>query len=209
MFTYPHGHYYGHLWNEALRLHDARVLGIITSDARIADVPRLLDRMRRAFATFDKLWCYAPNVDHTPWQYRLDALLRLSADMYHVPTTDGICWFLRTELAHMVGPVPLEVNHLGWGIDVLAAICCARAGRWTVRDYGITILHPAGSGYSRDEAARQELAMADHLGLGAEYRGYLRHANAQRVQPDGSHLRSGPRHARPRLRPRLRQPRPT
>lgn len=166
--------YYSGLWNEALELFTGSHMMIITSDVEIPDASKLV-KNAKAFYKSDKAWIYAPNVNYTFWDYEPSALADYSRDLKIVPNTDGMCWALSSDAAFSVGNIDIEINKIGFGIDLLAAMMAGREGKLVVRDYSITVKHPQTRSYDSKEAEKQEFAWIDSIGYIREYIQYRNH----------------------------------
>ena len=66
-------------------------------------------------------------------------------------------WFhmVRTDLLGRICPVDLNVNRLGWGLDMGLSYFANHEGRLILVDSDITVSHPSGTGYNSKEANRQ------------------------------------------------------
>ncbi len=166
--------YYSGLWNEALELLTGSHMMIITSDVTIPDARKLINNAKSFFRS-EKAAIYAPNVNYTFWNYELSALPDFSRDVKIVPNTDGMCWMLTSEAAYSVGNVDNEVNKIGFGIDLLAAMFATRDGKIVGRDYSITVIHPQTRSYDSSEAEKQEFEWINNLGYIREYIQYRNH----------------------------------
>jgi hypothetical protein len=166
--------YYSGLWNEALDMLTGSHMMIITSDVTIHDVRKLINNAK-AFFKSEKAAIYAPNVNYTFWNYDMSSLPDYSRDIKVVPNTDGMCWMLTSDAAFAVGNVDNEVNKIGFGIDLLAAMFATREGKIVGRDYSITVTHPQTRSYDSTEAEKQEFEWIGNLGYIREYIQYRNH----------------------------------
>ncbi|MCR4566132.1 MAG: hypothetical protein K5651_08605, partial [Bacteroidales bacterium] len=66
-------------------------------------------------------------------------------------------WFhlVRTDLLDKICPIDLSVNKLGWGLDTALSYFSIMENKLILVDSGVTVRHPAGTGYNREEAERQ------------------------------------------------------
>lgn len=66
-------------------------------------------------------------------------------------------WFhmVRVDLLDKICPIDLNINRLGWGIDVALSYFSIMSRRLILVDSGVTVEHPGGTGYNREEAERQ------------------------------------------------------
>lgn len=148
----PPDAFYAARWNKALELLDGNVLGIICADVTCRSWDRLLARAKQAFAAMPNLAIYAPNVSYSYWIASPTQLHSVGDGLFEVPITDGMCWFLRSDLVSEIGPVDLSLNTLGWGIDLVAPALAAINGWQVVRDYRVSVEHPQSCGYNQAQA---------------------------------------------------------
>jgi hypothetical protein len=166
--------YYSGLWNEALGMLTGSHMMIITSDVTIPDARKMVNNAKSFFKS-EKAAIYAPNVNYTFWNYELSALPDHSRDIKVVPNTDGMCWMLSSDAAYSVGNVDNEINKIGFGIDLLAAMFATKEGKIVGRDYSITVSHPQTRSYDSADAERQEFEWINTLGYFREYLQYRNH----------------------------------
>ena len=166
--------YYSGLWNEALDLFTGSHLMVVTSDVEISDARKLINNAK-IFFKGDNTWIYAPNVNYTFWNYELSLLPDYSRDVKIVPNTDGMCWILSSDAVYSIGNIDNEINKIGFGVDLLAAMFAKREGKIVGRDYSITVKHPQTRSYDSSEAEKQEFAWIDSLGYLREYMQYRNH----------------------------------
>jgi hypothetical protein len=165
--------YYSGLWNKALELSDADVILLINSDVTIFDYNRLMVRLTDFYKKHgDKAGIYAPNFHWTPWTYNPYMLEDLGDGVKKVPATDSTIWSLSTSISNKVGPMDLNINLFGWGIEVIAAYYCALEGKIVARDYGIRCAHPKATAYNRGTADRQWRTMVAKMNLGQGFWDY-------------------------------------
>jgi hypothetical protein len=74
---------------------------------------------------------------------------------------EGYTFLARRSILDKVYPVDLELNRLGWGLDVCKGYACKTAGLRCVVDDRITVHHETGTGYSTKAARSQMLAWMD------------------------------------------------
>jgi hypothetical protein len=86
-----------------------------------------------------------------------------------------MCWLLSSDAVYSIGLVDNEINKIGFGIDLLAAMFAQREGKLVGRDYSITVKHPQTREYDSAEAERQEFAWVASLGYTQEYTQYRNH----------------------------------
>lgn len=164
--------YYSGQWNEALRLtdNDTDAIFIVNSDVKIRSFSRLVSKTKNFYMKFGKkAGLYAPNHWWTPWTYNPALLEDIGGNLKKVPATDSTIWSLSTDIAHKVGPMDLNINKLGWGIEIIAAYYCSLENKLVVRDYSIKCDHPQHTAYDRGKADREFRTMIDKMGIGKEF----------------------------------------
>lgn len=154
----PREAFYSARWNKALELCRSDVMGIVCADVTSTAWSPLMARARDAFTRLPQLGVYAPFVDTHFWLADSVDLRCLAGDICESPATNGMCWFVKSDVARAVGPVDLSVNALGWGIDFVAGAIARRMGYRIAVDAGVMVQHPAGTSYDCDRAQAQMLA---------------------------------------------------
>ncbi len=162
--------YYSGQWNEALKLFTGDVAFILNSDVKIKDYKKVMNRLVDFYDKFgERAGLYSPNHYWTPWTYDPELLSDLGDGLKCVPATDSTLWSVCREIALKVGPMDLNVNKLGWGIEILAAWYCSMVDKLVVRDYGIKCQHPQNTSYDRYAADTEWRDMIDKMGVGDEF----------------------------------------
>jgi hypothetical protein len=149
--------YYSGLLNRvyelAATLDDAEPLLITCSDVVIAEPARLVGLMRDAFSRNPKIQIWAPSATGEGAHFR--HMMPRGDKPRRVSFVDGYCFAVRKGMLSRVCPVDLRVNSLGWGIDRQLGYLAAISRGSVVVDDRISIMHPNGEGYDRNEASRQ------------------------------------------------------
>lgn len=133
---------------------DYDVILIVNSDVSIPKLDFLLERMDK-FYSMENSGIYAPHVRWCGWNFCRKMLPKIE-DFHVVSATDSVIWSLRKEIAFKVGKIDLEVNKLGWGIEVLASYFSKLKNQHVVRDYKVFCRHPKSTSYGRQEAGLQQ-----------------------------------------------------
>lgn len=156
--------YYSGQWNKVLEIADCDVIFIISSDISVPIARKLIRKMTNFYKRHgDKAALYAPDVWWTPWTYDPSTLKDVGNLCKIVPSTDSMVWSLKTDLAHKVGPIDLNINKIGWGIEIVAAWKATIENKYTVRDYSIKLHHPKNSNYDRNKADVEFRTMINHF----------------------------------------------
>lgn len=164
--------YYSGQWNKALDMlnSDTDVMFITNADVAIKSIPRLIYRTNNFYKKYgDQAGVYAPNVWWTPWTFNPSLLEDIGNGVKKVMGTDSTIWSLTTVLAHKVGHMDLNVNKLGWGIEILAAYYAYLENKLVVRDYAIKCGHPRNTSYDRGTADREWRKMIANMRLGKDF----------------------------------------
>lgn len=153
--------FYSGLMNEAYRLlceRDYRWLMIVTGDIGIddANAAKLVAAMQDIAGTVN-VGLYQPSCAwgiHRRALYQ--SLCHFTGRIRKVNFQEGWFHLVCREILDEVLPIDLELNRLGWGVD-LALSHFARIKKMLVLvDDRIRVVHPRGSGYNR-AAARKEM----------------------------------------------------
>lgn len=150
--------YYSGLVNEAWRLAkegEYPWVVILTSDLEISEenVPALVRRMEK-ISWSTNVGLYQPansrkGTSHWHSRYKWPPIIRRRWFQ------EGWFHMVRVDLLDKICPIDLNVNRLGWGIDVVLSYFSVLSRRLILVDSGVTVEHPAGTGYNREEAERQ------------------------------------------------------
>lgn len=149
--------FFGCKFGKAVSIHSGGVLLQIQADAFVDDWGHLISRCTEAFRTIPDLGVWGPEVDYTMWS--LDRVYISDFDparsLVSVRQTDGIVWAMSNRVVQRMRQADYSANRLGWGIDSLAIAFAYANNMLVLRDTSITVDHPRGKGYGRDEAADQ------------------------------------------------------
>jgi hypothetical protein len=153
--------YFGDQFRAAIGRFDADVLVHIQADATIDDVSGFVSRVEEAFRN-ERIGIWAPDVDHTFWRTqrvglgtRSNSALQLRPSERLVVNTDCTCWALRASVIEGFRSLNLSQAHYGWGLDFTGAALAYLDDLLVVRDLGILVTQPMGTGYALDEAATE------------------------------------------------------
>jgi hypothetical protein len=145
--------YYGQKFKRCLELNLGDTLFIISADASCEDWPFCLSQCRLFFDTYNNPGIWAPDINFTPWTDDRVILFRDPQTTYAiVAQTDAIVWGISRPVISRLKSLNYDENNFGWGIDWAAIAYAFTNNLLVVRDYGVKVLHPKGSGYSRDDA---------------------------------------------------------
>ena len=163
--------YFGTQFARCLQMADCDVLVHIQADATIADMPKFIGRMKSAFSRGD-IAIWSPDVDYTFYRTSLvRAPSRRSCESGHplpkhlvpVLNTDCTCWALRSDVVAPLRRYCRPDWNLGWGWDSLAAAIAWTGGSLVVRDVGIVVSHPRGTGYDSAKAETEFVQVKSDL----------------------------------------------
>ncbi len=142
------------VWQRAAPLAGDDVILLICSDVEVDEPGHLLARLTTAFRDpAVQLWgpCSTGSPHPQMWP-------RGSGGTRQVSFVEGFCFAARKSLLDRVCPVDLEVNRLGWGIDVLLGYHAARQGGISLVDDAVEVHHPVTTGYGIAQARAQRNA---------------------------------------------------
>jgi len=154
--------YFSAQWNKAVELFDAALFFHIQADARFDEFEKLFARATGVFEKY-RVGVYEPNVDYTAFQYDTSLLRSVEPDIVEVPMTDCTCWFVEGSLLRRLPAIDVSLNRYGWGVCAAIAALSGLENQMCVRDYGLTVIHPRGRGYSSEIASKQRLAYISSL----------------------------------------------
>ena len=156
------GAYFSQQWNQARDLFSGDIFFQMQSDARFDDFERLFQKVATVFST-GRVGVYEPNINFTAHQYEIGRLQSFDNNLYEIPMTDTICWFIGADILFQLPPIDLSINTLGWGVCAAIAALCHINNKVCVRDYSFTVIHPEGSGYSNKKAMAEKLKYFESL----------------------------------------------
>lgn len=160
----PNAYFYGRKFRECLALFRGDIMLQVTADAASDDWPSVIASVERCYAEIPDLEVWAPGIDacwHTDKRVIAgDACLPGVEIVYR---TDAVVWAVTARTVERFKALDYECNNLGWGLDLVAAAYAFSGRRLVVRDTGVVVGHPPGSGYDHHEAARQEAVFLRQL----------------------------------------------
>lgn len=71
------------------------------------------------------------------------------------PFSDGFCYAFNKKIVEEVCPVDLNINSLGYGLEVFLGYQAMRHGKYVIIDHGLQVSHPHTTGYNSDQARIQ------------------------------------------------------
>lgn len=140
-------------------------------ERRLASV---LASVERCYAEIPDLEIWAPDID-TCWlpTKRVIAGKACRPGVEIVYRTDSIVWAVTVRSVERLRALDYECNNLGFGIDLVAATFAFGRRLLIVRDTGVVVGHPEGTGYDRAEALRQEAVFFRQLDTFEQLHGQL------------------------------------
>jgi len=160
----PDGSYYGVKFDESLRLHDHGLMLHIQADASFADWPALVRRCVAVHERFQRCGVWTPEIRWSAFRWKRAFIQATSMrGVSEVSLTDGIVWSISQPVIERLRQLDYEKNPLGWGFELSAAAFCRVNGLLVLHDHGVVVKHPQGTGYSMDEASRQQLEFIAQL----------------------------------------------
>jgi hypothetical protein len=148
--------YFGQQFVHALRLFEHDVMLQIQADASHPDWSVVVNTCRQRFETMPELGIWGPDIDFTTWPtHRVKLFDTGDPQLVGVVQSDCIVWALKRQVVEFLKQFDYSNNNLGYGIDWAAIAHCYANKALVMRDLSLRVLHPAGSGYNREEAHRQ------------------------------------------------------
>ncbi|MCQ2174636.1 MAG: hypothetical protein MJY61_05830 [Bacteroidales bacterium] len=152
--------FYSGLMNTAygiLRDKGYRWLMIVTSDLEIDDrnTELLVSRMRLAL-TVPGIGLYQPSCRLSlRGRSHFESRCHFTGHMRSVKFQEGWFHLVCREVLDDVFPIDLDVNRMGWGIDIALCYFARKRGLYVIVDDKVKVLHPRGTGYNSDKAKEQ------------------------------------------------------
>lgn len=150
--------FYSGLMNEAYRRGkegNYSWVMIVTSDLQIsANNTAKLIRAMREVAVTKNVGLYQPS---TAWKGRSlpQSRCHFTGKMRHANFQEGWFHMIRIDLMGKVCPIDVNINRLGWGIDLALSHFARVEKLLVIVDDRIRVVHPGGTGYNRDKAEAQ------------------------------------------------------
>lgn len=152
--------YYSGLMNKAFELlleRDYRWLMIVTSDIEIdgRNTEKLISGMQDMLRTVN-VGLYQPSCALS-WHGRAlyQSVCHYTGRLRKVNFQEGWFHLVCREILEAVLPVDLEMNRMGWGIDLAFSHVARIKELLVLVDDRVRVIHPRGSGYNRDSAKAQ------------------------------------------------------
>lgn len=104
---------------------------------------------------------FAPNVDDTFYISERTDIFDLEDGLTVVANTDNTCWIIhKDQIKTLKDNIYLmDHNELGWGWDLLICSFSHLSGKRVLRDYSLTVDHPVGTGYKKEQAEQEMFDM--------------------------------------------------
>ena len=128
---------------------------IVTSDVGISNKgARALCRRMEKLSYAENVGLYQPG--NSLWgTSHSKSRARLFGGIRRTNFQEGWFHLVRTDLLGHICPIDLSINRLGWGLDMALCYFANIEEKLILVDSDITVRHPGGTGYNRDEADRQ------------------------------------------------------
>ena len=152
----PDTWFFGKKFQTCLQLHTGGILLQIQADAASDNWPALVNHCKSAYAQFDNIGVWAPNVDYTWWTDDRVLIRHIeSSKMVMVAQTDCTVWSFSENVLQRLRAFDYDHNNFGWGIDWVAIAYSVANHLLVLRDMSITIKHRQETGYKKEEAEQQ------------------------------------------------------
>jgi hypothetical protein len=146
--------FFSEQWNTAVRLFSGDIFFQIQADAHFDDFTGLFRKVQALFSEVPVGVC-EPYINVTAYDYDRSKLSRYKENIYEVPLTDSICWFVSAEILAQLPVIDLTINKYGWGICAAIAALCRLSNKLCLRDYDYMVQHSPGRGYSTELALKE------------------------------------------------------
>ena len=132
---------------------------IIHADCRYENWPLMLKRCVEANLLYSNIGVWAPKIDKTYFSLDVVRLSKIKGTSLNiVALTDGIIFYLSTDVIKRMKKVEFGSNPLGWGIDLLMCSVSHVMNKLVLIDQDIKINHSQSRGYDSKIA---ELGMVE------------------------------------------------
>lgn len=163
----PDSWYYGRKLDFILSLNlVSDVILQIHADVTCADWNFLVNRCEATFSQIEKVGIWGPLVDGTYWtdeRVCTGCIERADQSFLNVTITDTMVWAISSGVQEFLRSTNLTQNNHGWGVDWAASAYAYSNNLLVVRDKGVQVKHPMGTGYSSIVAAEEEKAYLSEL----------------------------------------------
>lgn len=145
--------YFAEQWNTLVSNIDSDTDFIFNTlaDVNVDDFDTIFSRFNYFSAKYD-IGIYAPNVDYTYHKYNINLLNLLEDNVYEVPNTDCLCWFVNKDVVKNNLIFDINTNFYGYGVDWYYSAECVLQNKYILRDYNIKVTHPSHKNYDGDKA---------------------------------------------------------
>lgn len=128
---------------------------IITSDLKISPKNEKALRLRmEKFSMAKNIGLYQPGNSHKGRSHR-QSKARIWGGIRRSNFQEGWFHMVRTDLLGKICPIDLNINRLGWGVDMALSYYALAANLLILVDNEITVEHPGGTGYNNEQADTQ------------------------------------------------------
>jgi hypothetical protein len=155
--------YFSEQWNKAVELFSGDIFFQIQADVSFNHFERLFENIRSCFRSHP-IGVYEPCIEFSGFQCDKSDLQHVAQDIYRVPLTDSICWFIASDILFQLPPIDPSVNFYGWGVCAAISAIAHLNKKLSVRDYEFIVNHPRSRGYSKDKAMNDRRRYREQLG---------------------------------------------
>jgi hypothetical protein len=142
--------YYTGCWNEAMRrFGDYDVVWMIGGDVKLENSPR---EYRDAILSALPFGIWSPVISGHCRE--VGAKKMAWGRVFNVYHLEGIAMAISGDMVRHIGSIP-GCNRLGWGIDIWLSWIGWSTGRRNILDGRVSLFHPEGCGYSREQARKE------------------------------------------------------
>jgi len=148
----------------AIHMFDGDVFFHIQGDIEFNRWNELVESAKKYYDKY-RWGIYAPNVDYT-WYDSNNADIKAIeftdySNLKMVSNPDCTVWFIHKDIVNQLknNPFDLSFNKMGWGLDLILCANSYAQKRPVIRDYNYKVIHPRGTGYYQEEAAKEMMEL--------------------------------------------------
>lgn len=131
---------------------------VIHADCTCKDWKSLIARCLIVSGNVKKLGVWAPRIIGTPYDVSVSGILKIDSKLVLSARTDGIVFYLSSEIIDRMKKVTYGGNKFGWGIESLFCATSHSNGKLVLIDLSVEVFHPQGkTGYDSNEAQLQKI----------------------------------------------------
>lgn len=156
---------------------------IIHADCEYSDWVELIKRCHDVVTKLPFIGVWAPEIDWVPWIVERQVIAHIDSNIVAVGRTDGIIFYLSSQVIARMRRANYDENLYGRGIEVMFVMAAYSRGLIAVIDRSIKVVHPKGSGYPIEDANVQFQKFMEQLEIPERIQRIL--INTSRISKSG------------------------